>query len=169
MKRVVVILSLGVLAAMTAYCAVYFAKTRDQRQLLESPAPELAWLKKEFHLGDAEFSRIATLHDGYLPRCEELCRRIAQKNSELKQLVAGTNVDAQAVERTLKEAADLRADCQKNMFNHFLDVSRQMPPEQGRRYLQWVQQQTLAPDHDMGQRHTSEKVPTAPEAPQHHH
>jgi len=29
----------------------------------------------------------------------------------------------------------------------------QMPPEQGRRYLQWVQRRTLTPEHDMAQRH----------------
>jgi Spy/CpxP family protein refolding chaperone len=128
---------------------------KEHRQMLECPAPELAWLKKEFHLGDAEFERITKLHDGYMPRCAELCRRIAQKNSELQQLVSGTNVDPKAVEQKLKEAGELRVECQKNMFNHFLEVSRQMPPEQGRRYLQWVQQRTLTPEHDMAERHST--------------
>ena len=121
--------------------------------MLQSPEPELAWLKKEFRLSDAEFERIAKLHEGYMPRCAELCRRIAEKNSELQRIVAGTYVDATIVAQKLKESGDLRVECQKNMFNHFLEVSRQMPPEQGRRYLQWVQQRTLTPEHDMAQRH----------------
>jgi hypothetical protein len=32
------------------------------------------------------------------------------------------------------------------MLQHFYDVSRTMPPEQGKRYLAWVQQQTVASD-----------------------
>jgi Spy/CpxP family protein refolding chaperone len=103
-----------------------------------------------------EFERIRKLHEGYLPRCAELCQRIAQKNSELQHIVSGPNVEANAVEQKLKEAGELRVECQKNMFNHFLEVSRQMPPEQGRRYLQWVQQRTLTPEHDMVRRHRSD-------------
>jgi len=153
MKRAVIIALAGLLAAATAYGVLYYRGTREHRQMLESPAPELAWLKKEFQLGDAEFERIAKMHDAYMPRCAELCRRIAGKNAELQQLIAGTNVETQAVARKLKEAGELRTECQQNMFNHFLEVSRQMPPEQGRRYLQWVQKQTLMPEHDMAQRH----------------
>lgn len=169
MRRGAVILLLGVIAAITAYCALYFGKTREERQLLEAPAPELAWLKKEFRLSDAEFERVAKLHDGYLPRCEDLCRQIAQKNGELKQLVAAGDVNAAAVQDKLKEVGALRVQCQMNMFNHFLEVSRQMPPEQGKRYLQWVQQQTLTPEHSMEQRHAEESAAVQRPAGPHHH
>jgi len=153
MKRAALIFIIGLVAAVAGYCTLYYCGTRQQREMMESPAPELLWLKNEFKLDDAEFKRVAELHEGYMPRCAELCRQIAKKNSELQQLMAGTNVDAKAVELKLKEAGELRVQCQQNMFNHFLEVSRQMPPEQGRRYLQWVQQRTLAPEHDMAQRH----------------
>jgi Spy/CpxP family protein refolding chaperone len=153
MKRAVVIVIAGLLAAVASYWALYYSGTKTQREIMESPAPELAWLKNEFRLGDAEFERIVRLHEGYMPRCAEFCRRIAEKNSELRQIVSSTNADPKEVEQKLKEVGDLRVECQKNMFNHFLEVSRQMPPEQGRRYLQWVQQRTLAPEHDMAQRH----------------
>lgn len=170
MNRGAIILLMGLVAAVTAYCALYYGRTHEERKLLEAPAPELAWLKKEFQLSDAEFERVAKLHDGYLPRCEELCRQIAGRNRELKQLVASTNVDARAVEEKLKEVGELRVQCQKNMFNHFLEVSRQMPPEQGKRYLQWVQQQTLAPEHGMEQRHGSgPALETGSTAQGHHH
>ena len=154
MKRAALIVVAGLLAAVAGYCTLYYCGTRQQREMLESPAPELAWLKNEFKVGDAEFKRITELHEGYMPRCAELCRQIAQKNSEFHQLLGGTNVNPKAVEQKLKEAGDLRVQCQQNMFNHFLEVSRQMPPEQGKRYLQWVQQRTLMPEHDMARRHT---------------
>ena len=153
MKRAALILIVGLLAAVAGYCTLYYSGTRAHRQMLENPTPELAWLKKEFRLGDAEFERIAKLHDGYMPRCAELCRQIVEKNSELQQLIVGTNVGAKSVEQKLKEAGELRVQCQQNMFNHFLEVSRQMPPAQGKRYLQWVQQRTLTPEHDMARGH----------------
>jgi len=156
MKRAAVILVVGLLAAAAGYCALYYCGTKKHREMLESPAPELAWLKREFQLDDAEFERITKLHEGYMPRCAELCRRIAQKDSELQQVISGPDVDAKAAELKLKEAGELRVECQQNMFNHFLEVSRQMPPEQGKRYLQWVQQRTLSPEHDMARRHDTD-------------
>ena len=153
MKRQIVILAIGVLAAVAAYCAVYYSATKEHRHMLKSPAPELAWLKQEFQLGETEFERIAQLHQAYMPSCAEFCQRIAAKNSELRQLVGATSVDAKAVEAKLKEIGDLRVECQKNMFSHFLEVSHHMPPEQGRRYLVWVQQRTLGAETDMARRH----------------
>ena len=160
MKRAIVIICLGLLAAAGGYCALYFHGTAEHRQMLKSRVPELAWLKKEFQLSDAEFDRICELHDGYMPRCAELCRRIAEKNAELRQLLSTPGIDPRAVEHKLQEAGELRLECQKNMFNHFLAVSRQMPAAQGQRYLQWVQQRTLASGHDMAQSHTPERSGT---------
>ena len=153
MKRAAFIVMVGLLAALAGYGALYYRGTREHREMMQSSSPELMWLKKEFHLADADFDRVAKLHEGYLSGCAELCGRIAQKNSELQEIFAGTHVDAKAVEQKLQEAGDLRVECQKNMFKHFLEVSRQMPPEQGRRYLQWVRQCTLTPEYDMARRH----------------
>lgn len=36
----------------------------------------------------------------------------------------------------------MRSECQAEMLKHFFEVSRAMPPEQGKRYLAWVQEQT---------------------------
>lgn len=159
MKRALIILLAGLLAAIAGYGTLYYHGTSEHRRMLESSSPELAWLKKEFQIGDAEFERIAKLHDGYMPRCAELCRRIAEKTSELRTLVTATNVNKAAVEQKLREAGELRVECQQNMFGHFLDVSRQMPPEQGRRYLLWVQSRALTPEHDMAERHGIDRHP----------
>ena len=59
MKRAALILVLGLAGAVAAYCAFYRHGTAKEREILESPAPELAWLKEEFHLGEPEFTRIA--------------------------------------------------------------------------------------------------------------
>src|SRR5437879_13846885 len=76
MKRGFVILSLGLLAAALGYCCVYVTATSSARRLQKSDQPELAWLKQEFNLSDAEFKRVSELHAASLPTCHELCRQI---------------------------------------------------------------------------------------------
>ena len=57
------------------------------------------------------------------------------------------------IKQALAEAARLRAECETAMLQHFYEVSRTMPSEQGKRYLAWVQQETLLPGR---------MVPTSP-------
>jgi hypothetical protein len=61
-------------------------------------------------------------------------------------LLAATNSVNPEIEKTLAEAAQLRAQCQKEMLQHFYEVSRTMPPDQGKRYLAWMQEQTILAD-----------------------
>lgn len=150
MKRSWLILIVGVALAVGAYFGFYYAGTADSRLLEHSRSPELAWLKEEFHLSEAEFGRICQMHDSYLQGCAERCRLIDEKNEHLKHLLASTDRVTPEIEQTLAQAAQLRADCQKKMLQHFYEVSRTMPPEQGKRYLAWVQEQTILADAHRG-------------------
>ena len=149
MKRLALILIAGLVVATAAYCAVYFKGTARHRDILESQQPELAWLKDEFHLNDADFKRITELHEAYMPHCAEMCRRIDAKNAELKESLSKANTLTPEIETKLNEAAQLRAECQRSMLKHFFEVSHTMPPEQGRRYLEWVQEKTFMPRYGM--------------------
>ena len=143
------ILLFALVACAIGYSSVYVFSTAGVRQLEKSPAPELAWLKQEFNLPDAEFRRICELHETYLPQCRAMCAQIDAQNTELRQLLgASTNVTPE-VERLLAESGRLRADCQKMMLGHFFEVSRTMPPDEGRRYLAWVQEKAFHPTYDM--------------------
>jgi hypothetical protein len=146
MRRAWVVLFAGLLIAAAAYFGIYYAGTAASRRLEQSETPELAWLKAEFHLGDAEFQRVCQVHEGYLAGCAERCRRIDEKNADLKRLLADAKTITPEIEKTLNEAAQLRAACQKQMLQHFYEVSQTMPPEQGLRYLAWVQQRTVLAD-----------------------
>lgn len=149
MKRAVFILIAGLLLALLAYGASYhFATVNSACCLLEKPQPELAWLQTEFHLSDAEFARVQKLHEQYEAGCAERCALIDAKNAELAKLLAATNAVSPEIETALHEAAQLRADCQKAMLEHFYAVSQTMPPEQGRRYLAWVTERTLGSEHN---------------------
>ena len=119
----------------------------------QAPHPELAWLKKEYHLNDQQFARVLELHNAYRPQCAEMCQRIDEKNARLQQLLAATNTVTPDIQAALAEAAQVRTECQTAMLKHFYEVSRAMPPEQGKRYLAWVQQETMIP---------GQMVPTSP-------
>ena len=136
----------GLVLALVAYLCSYYAGTANTHNLEQTKSPELAWLKKEFHLSNEEFARISQMHEAYLAGCAERCRLIDAKNTELKQLLATNNAVTPEIEHALSEAARLRAECQKQMLQHFYDVSQTMPAEQGKRYLAWVQAQTILPD-----------------------
>jgi hypothetical protein len=157
MKKGAVILILGLLLATAAFAGFYYLGTTSCRDMMREPQPELAWLKKEFKLSDAEFARICQLHAAYLPQCGARCQRIEEQNQKLHQLFSqATNVTPE-IQGLLAERARMRADCEAEMMKHFLEVSRTMPSEQGRRYLAWVEEQTFLHGQAMEERHRTEQ------------
>ena len=143
MRRRGMILIFGLLLGVGAYAAFYFGATSGHRHMAHEPAAELLWLKSEFHLTDAEFQRVSDLHEAYLPQCREMCRKIAAKNVELKTIIAQTNAVTPQIKEKLAEIAEIRSECQATMLRHFFEVSQAMPAEQGRRYLEWIENKTL--------------------------
>lgn len=149
MKRGVLILLLGLFTTVAAFACVYLVCIAPTRSLQRSERPELAWLKEEFNLGDAEFKRISELHAAYLPECQERCRQIDAQDEQLRMLIAtATNVTPE-INSALSEAARLRAECQRMMLEHFFQVGQTMPPEQGSRYLAWVKEKAFHPTYGM--------------------
>lgn len=171
MKKVVAILSIGILLSAAAFTGFYYFGTASTRALMTEPQPELAWLKQEFKLSDPEYSRILRLHEAYLPQCAQRCLRIAELNRRLQQLLSTASSLTPEIRSTLAERARLRADCEAEMLNHFIEVSRMMPPAQGQRYLEWVEHQTFMNGQGMEQRHelASPASPQSEPMPGHHH
>ena len=151
MKKGIIILVLGLVAAAAAYGCVYFVCTASPRGLQKSDKPELAWLKDEFNLNDAEFKRASELHAAYLPQCRDMCREIDAHNVKLQTLLSGATNMTPEISTTLAESARLRSECQSMMLKHFFQVSQTMPPEQGRRYLSWVKGKAFLTDYGMPQ------------------
>ena len=143
MRRSLFIL-LGVLAAgAVVFAGSYLLAQRICARQFADPVDDLGWLRREFHLSDAEMARIRELHEGYLPICGEMCRLIEARKREVEASLAGaTNVSAVA-EQQLADLAALRARCQTQMLRHFAEVSQAMPPEQGHRYFSEMQRLTL--------------------------
>lgn len=160
MRRSLLIL----IALLVASTAIGFMAYRLGRHLstaaIGHATDDLDWLRMEFRLGDSEMTRIRQLHNGYLPQCQSFCDRIAAKKREVVEALGNETNAAAAVEQQLLEVATLRAQCQAAMLRHFVEVSRVMPPEQGRRYLAEMQRLTLG-SHEQIERSMSGEAPTA--------
>src|SRR5438477_10180086 len=142
MKPAWFILLGGLLLGSAAYALIYLggAWPKDDK-------PAVAWLRQEYHLNNAQFDRVCQLYDAYQPKCQEMCRKIDEKNGQLQRLLAATNVVTPEIKRALAETAQCRVECQAAMLEHFYEVAHVMPREQGQRYLGWVQEATLMPGH----------------------
>lgn len=135
-RSVNVVLLAALVAALLAFCAYLGAMRLCAHQMT---ADDLSWLKREFRLNETEIQRIRTLHQGYLPRCRDMCAKIAAKQVEVEQAIGR----GEPPDNKLIELATLRAQCQAQMLRHFDEVSHAMPPEQGKRYLAEMQRLTL--------------------------
>ena len=145
MKRCWIIFFGGLAAGLIAYTCVYLRATTPKRSAQENAQPQLAWLRQEYHLTESQFAQVAKLHQSYGPKCAEMCRRIDDQNAKVQQLLGATNTVTPEIKQALADAARLRVECETAMMQHFYEVSRVMDPEQGKRYLAWVQSETLLP------------------------
>jgi hypothetical protein len=153
MKRGALILLLGLVLATAAFSGFYYFGTASCRDLMRQPQPELAWLKKEFQLSDTEFIWISQMHAAYLPQCQQRCLRIAEQNRRLDQLLANATNMTPEIANAMAERARMRGECETEMMKHFLAVSQTMPPEQGRRYLAWVEEHIFQAGQGMEAHH----------------
>ncbi len=143
-KRSFITVVLVLAACAVLFVGSYVIATRLCAKHMSSSADDLDWLRQEFRLTDSELGRIRQMHEGYMPKCAEMCKQIAAKKRELEvALVGATNIITTVAERKLSELGALRAQCQTQMLRHFAEVSQAMPPEQGRHYLAEMQRLTL--------------------------
>lgn len=142
MRRSAKLMLSATVIMVAAAALAYFGAMRFCASHAGGTGDELAWLRHEFHLSDSEMQRVRQLHEGYLPKCREMCERIAAKQQEVQAALATQN-GASTAEQKLIELGTLRAQCQAQMLRHFEEVSRAMPAEQGKRYLAEMQRLTL--------------------------
>jgi len=100
-------------------------------------------------------ARVRGLHEGYLPKCAAMCKQIAEKKNEIAASLSGATNVTELTQRQLGELASLRAQCQSQMIQHFLEVSQAMPPEQGKRYFAEMKRVTLG-EHEQVEKSMSE-------------
>jgi hypothetical protein len=148
MKRLLLVLAVGIGVAGLADYVVFRLGTSTSRALLRSETPELAWLQREFHLGEAELRNVSRLHANYLPVSQEEFRRIGELNETLTARLAEAAEVTPEIAALIEERARLRAVCQKEMLKYLFAVSRQMSPADAKRYLAWELEHTCLWEHD---------------------
>lgn len=143
-----------VLFAAVAVGAGAFLTTRHHQMrppggavLLDS-MPELAWLRRELRLSDAQFAEASRLHADYRPKCEEMCRRIMDAHAALEAIARRNRSVTPELEHAIRDHARVHAECQQSMLEHIYRTAALMDDKQARRYLETVL--PAAMDHRSG-------------------
>ena len=144
------IIVLGALALGVAlFISAFAVSQRLCKVCVAEPPGSLHWLQNEYHLNNEEMAQIQKLHKAYLSQCDVMCRMITEKKQEVAAALHNTtNVNPVAAQK-LDELAACRAHCQSQMLQYFMDVSKVMPPEQGRRYMAKMEKMALGSDEEI--------------------
>ncbi len=107
--------------------------------------PELAWLRQELGLSDAQFEQVATLHRAYRPRCEALCAKITTAQERVHAAAAGKATLTPELTAALEEQARVQSACQQAMLAHLYETAALMEPAQATAFLQATLPHALNP------------------------
>jgi len=149
MKRLVIVLVLAVLLGAGVYFIAYAVvhRTLCPASNIEEP---LGWMRQEFHLNDAQLAQVKKLEDDYAPRCASMCDQIEQSHKSLTSLIMIHGNMSPEVKAALQKDTKVQQQCREDMLNHFYDISKVMPPAEGKRYLQMMQAQVVRPGQTAG-------------------
>ena len=143
MNRSLVII-LGALAlAAVLFLGSFAISQRVCRACIAEPPGSLHWLQSEYHLNNDEMAHIQKLHNDYMSQCDSMCRMIASKQQEVETALNNATNVSPVTQQKLDDLAACRAHCQSQMLQYFVNVSRLMPPDEGRRYLADMETNTL--------------------------
>jgi hypothetical protein len=115
-------------------CAVASQKTPDA----------LAWMRRNYSLSEEEFSKVCALHDSYLPKCDQMCQRMAAATKHLSEALKVSPTMTDEAKAALDEYERAQAMCQQATLQHLLDTAATMKPDAGRAFVQDVLPHLLA-------------------------
>lgn len=137
MKRIFIVLAIALAAG---FCAYAWMKTHKHEELQSSSLlevmPELAYLRQELGLSDSQFKKVSDLHAAYLPKCVEMCERIAKAHVRLDDASRGKTEVTPELKETIEDHARIHAECQEEMLGHLYETARILDEKQARRYLE---------------------------------
>lgn len=123
---------------IVALCGVsygtFYALNREPagvRQAIQE-GDTMEWLRVEFHLSDAQFTKIQQLHNEYYVECTIHCADIMVARDEGE---------------STEEVARLEDICESAMAEHCRTVATVMNPSDGARYLKIVMPRIADYDH----------------------
>jgi hypothetical protein len=141
-----ILIGIGALAVgIIAFYTCKFFATRELSQIARAPNGELEWLRREFHLNDAQYKAVVGLQTAYAPICDAMCQRIMEANSKVDRLVSENQEMTAELEAAIREAGIVQQDCRTQMLAHIYRVSAQMNPAEGQRYLRMMKSRVIQP------------------------
>jgi hypothetical protein len=139
-KRLAGFLLLVIAVAATAFgltCYLSSRKAEDQ----------WTWMRREFRLSDAQYTRILALHAAYQPICANHCNRIMALQERMADLEKGGAKPSPDYVAAQAEWQAITRECNRATMEHLEKVAREMDPAEGRRYLDLMVPRVSRRDH----------------------
>jgi septal ring factor EnvC (AmiA/AmiB activator) len=141
------ILAIAVVVSIGGSIVYFRTATAPTSAMLDQPAGELEWLRREFQLSDEQFARVRAKHQEYAPKCERMCAQIADANKRLDELIKSNKAVTPEVEAALHHSAQVQEECRRAMLGHVYAVGGEMSPDHGARYLAMMKARLVQPGH----------------------
>lgn len=139
MKRTLQILALGAIVGVGAHFAYFRANEPAPTNTLEG---QLAWMKTELQLTDAQYARIRELHQASSPRLKAMAVQIAALQAEFSEFEqtrrTSDRVDFLEFARFVETRRHLNRECLDSTRQLVLASAQVMNPQQRQRYIQLV-------------------------------
>ncbi|HSP42910.1 MAG TPA: periplasmic heavy metal sensor [Luteolibacter sp.] len=138
MKKPLVILIVALIAGLIAFGIARKHCSPPSGHTLLDELPELAWLRTELALSDAQFSKVAELHAAYRPVCVEMCGRIEKSHARLEAVALKNRTTGAELQQAIADYERVRGECKLKMLEHLYQTAALMSEEQAGRYLKAV-------------------------------
>jgi len=99
---------------------------------------ENTWLQTEFFLSNEQLAAIKKIRADYSPVCAGHCGKLSAEKKRLAELEKKHGRDSADYLAALAAFEGLNRECAESTRKHLEAIAAQMPPEQGRRYLEMV-------------------------------
>jgi hypothetical protein len=138
MNRTLLIVMLGLLAGAGTHF-LYFGLHEPDVQSLDS---QLAWMKSELNLNEAQFTRIKELHQVSSPRLHALADQVAQLQAEFAAFEAtrrnSNRVDFIEFARFVEARRQINDECLDSTRQLIVATAEVMTPRQRQHYIQLI-------------------------------
>lgn len=138
MKKGLMVLMLAAVIGIAAFLVTRTHQQSHRKEVLLDTMPELAWLRGELKLTDAQFAKASGLHAAYRPKCAAMCRNIAEARTRLETLARDARAMTPELAEAIREHARVQAECQQKMLEHLYQTADLLDDKQAARYLETV-------------------------------
>ncbi len=139
MNRAALILLLGLAVGLTAHFSYYHLHGAAPTDTLDG---QLAWMKAELQLSDAQFARIKELHEASSPRLRAMAVQVAQLQAEFtafeKVRRTSDRVDFLEFARFVETRRQVNQACLDSTRQLVRAAAEIMSPQQRERYIRLV-------------------------------